>query len=35
MRPIDGLDLPNGSVVRLILRGDVIEVWIAETLEGA
>jgi hypothetical protein len=35
MRPIDGLELPNGSVVRLTLRDDVIEVWIAETLEGA
>ena len=35
MRPIDGLELPNGSVVRFTLRDDVIEVWIAETLEGA
>ena len=31
MRPIDGLELPDGSVVRFILRGDVMEVWIAET----
>jgi len=35
MRPVDGLELPNGSVVRFILRGDVIEVSVAETLEGA
>jgi hypothetical protein len=34
MRPVDGLELPNGSVVRFILRNDVIEVWVAETLEG-
>lgn len=35
MRPVDGLELPEGSVLRFILRGDVMEVWIAETLEGA
>jgi len=35
MRPIDGLELPEGSVLRFLLRGDVMEVWIAETLEGA
>ncbi len=35
MRPVDGLELPNGSVVRFMLRGDVIEVSVAETLEGA
>lgn len=35
MRPIDGLDLPEGSVVRFIVRGDVMEVWIAQTVEGA
>lgn len=35
MRPIDGLELPDGSVVRFILRDDVMEVWIAETTEGA
>ncbi|MGZ8804233.1 MAG: hypothetical protein ACXWZG_02885, partial [Microbacterium sp.] len=35
MRDIDGLDLPPGSIVRFILRGDVMEVWIAETIEGA
>ena len=35
MRPINGLELPEGSVLRFILRGDVMEVWIAETLEGA
>jgi hypothetical protein len=35
MRPIDGLDLPAGSIVRFALRGDVMEVWIAETVESA
>jgi hypothetical protein len=35
MRPIDGLELPDGSVVRFIMRDDVMEVWIAETTEGA
>ena len=35
MRPIAGLDFPEGSVVRFILRDDVMEVWIAETTEGA
>jgi hypothetical protein len=35
MREIDGLDLPPGSIVRFILRGDVMEVWIAETVQGA
>ncbi|MET0780024.1 MAG: hypothetical protein ABWZ16_00725, partial [Microbacterium sp.] len=35
MRPVDGLELPSGSVVRFILRSDVIDVWVAETLEGA
>ena len=35
MRPVDGLELPNGSVVRFILRDDAIEVSVAETLEGA
>lgn len=35
MRPIDGIDLPPGSVLRFILRGDVLEVWIAESIEDA
>lgn len=35
MRPIDGLDLSEGSVLRFVLRDDVMEVWIAETVEGA
>ncbi len=35
MREIDGLDLPPGSIVRFVLRDDVIEVWIAETMQGA
>jgi hypothetical protein len=35
MRAIDGLEMPDGSVLRFILRGDVMEVWIAETVEGA
>lgn len=35
MRTIDGLDLPDGSVIRFVLQGDVIEVWIAETDQSA
>lgn len=35
MRQIDGLELADGSVVRFILREDVMEVWIAETDEAA
>ena len=35
MRQIDGLELADGSVVRFILRADVMEVWIAETDEAA
>lgn len=35
MTRIDGLDLAEGSVVRFLLKGDVIEVWIGETVEGA
>lgn len=35
IRPIDGLELSDGSVVRFVLRDDVMEVWIAETAEGA
>jgi hypothetical protein len=35
MRPIDGLELPDGSLLRFVLREDVMEVWIAETAQGA
>jgi hypothetical protein len=35
MRGIEGLELADGSVVRFILRGDVMEVWLAETDEAA
>lgn len=35
MRPVDGLELPDGSIARFVLRGDVIEVWIAETTQTA
>ncbi len=35
MRGIEGLELSDGSVVRFILRGDVMEVWLAETDEAA
>lgn len=35
MRPIDGLDLPDGSLLRFVLREDVMEIWIAETAEPA
>jgi hypothetical protein len=35
MTQIDGLELAEGSVLRFLLRGDVIEVWIGETAEGA
>lgn len=35
MRPIDGLDLPDGSVLRFTLREQVMDVWIAETTAGA
>jgi hypothetical protein len=35
MRQIEGLELSDGSVVRFILRGEVMEVWIAETDEAA
>lgn len=35
MRQIDGLDLADGSVVRFVLRGEAMEVWIAETDEAA
>lgn len=35
MLAISGLEMPDGSVLRFILRGDVMEVWIAETVEGA
>jgi hypothetical protein len=35
MREVEGFDLAQGSVVRFQLRGDVIEVWIAETDEAA
>jgi hypothetical protein len=35
MRQIDGLDLADGSVIRFLLRGEAMEVWIAETDEVA
>jgi hypothetical protein len=35
MRQIDGLELSDGSVVRFILSGELMEVWIAETDEAA
>ena len=35
MRPIDGLDLPDGSLLRFVLREDVMEIWIAETAQPA
>jgi hypothetical protein len=35
MREVEGFDLAEGSVVRFQLRGDVMEVWIAETDETA
>ena len=35
MRQIEGLELADGSVVRFILRDDVMEVWIAETDQTA
>ena len=35
MRGIDGLELADGSVVRFVLRDDVMEVWLAETDEEA
>lgn len=35
MRAINGLDLPDGSVLRFTLRDDVMEVWIAETVGDA
>lgn len=35
MRPIDGLELPDGSVLRFVLNGAAMEVWIAETVEDA
>ena len=35
MPRIDGLELPDGSVVRFVLHGDVIEVWVAASSEEA
>lgn len=35
MRQIEGLDLPDGSVLRFTLRDDVMEVWVAETVGDA
>ncbi len=35
IRQIEGLELADGSVVRFVLRDDVIEVWLAETDETA
>lgn len=32
-RPIEGLDLPIGSVVRFVLRQGVVQVWIDEHVE--
>jgi hypothetical protein len=33
MRSIDGLELPDGSLLRFVLRDDVMEIWIAETVQ--
>jgi len=33
--PVPGLDLPEQSVVRFILRDGVVEVWVAPATEGA
>jgi len=35
MREVEGFDLPDGSVVRFVLRGDSVEVWIASADEAA
>jgi hypothetical protein len=35
MRPIEGLELPEGSVLRFTLRDQVMDVWRAETTAGA
>ncbi|HEX5729849.1 hypothetical protein, partial [Microbacterium sp.] len=35
MREVEGFDLPDGSVVRFVLIGDSVEVWIASADEAA
>jgi hypothetical protein len=35
MPPIEGLDLPDGSVVRFVLREGVVDVWVVPMREDA